>query len=172
MGETLGRCGIGDTGAMAKGTPAVRMLETSGTTFTLHEYKTGGGDRSYGEAVADALDLDPDRVFKTLVASVDGSPVIAIVPVSGHLSMKKVARAAGGKHAAMAEPADAQRLTGYVVGGISPFGQRRPIPVYIDDTATIHETVFVSAGRRGLQVEVAPDDLIALTGAIAAPIGD
>ena len=157
---------------MAKGTPAVRMLETSGTTFTLHEYKTGGGDRSYGEAVAEALGLDPDRVFKTLVASVDGSPVVAIVPVSGHLSMKKVARAAGGKHAAMAEPADAQRLTGYVVGGISPFGQRRRLPAFIDVSAMGHDTILVSAGRRGLQVEVAPDDLVALIGATTAEIGD
>ncbi len=148
------------------------MLEQSGRTFTLHEYETGGGDRSYGEAVAEALGLDPTRVFKTLVASVDGSPVVAIVPVSGHLSMKKLARAAAGKHAAMVEPADAQRLTGYVVGGISPFGQRRSMPTYLDDTAIGHGTIFVSAGRRGLQVEVAPDDLIALTGAATAAIGD
>jgi Cys-tRNA(Pro)/Cys-tRNA(Cys) deacylase len=157
---------------MAKGTPAVRMLETSGVAFTLHEYKTGGGGRSYGEAVADALGVDPGLVFKTLVASVDGTPVVAIVPVSGHLSMKKLARAAAGKHAGMVEPADAQRLTGYVVGGISPFGQRRRLPAFIDASAMGRDTILVSAGRRGLQVEVAPDDLVALIGATTAEIGD
>ncbi|MEN8239836.1 MAG: Cys-tRNA(Pro) deacylase [Actinomycetota bacterium] len=157
---------------MARGTQAIRMLEQSGVAFTLHEYTTGGGDRSFGEAVAEELEVDPDRVFKTLVASVDGSPVVAIVPVSGHLSMKKLARAARGKHAAMTEPADAQRLTGYVVGGISPFGQRRSMPTYLDVSASGYATILVSAGRRGLQVEVAPDDLIALVDATTAEIGD
>jgi Cys-tRNA(Pro)/Cys-tRNA(Cys) deacylase len=161
---------IRDTEDMAKGTPAIRVLEEAGTAFTLHEYEVDEGDLSYGEAVAAALGVDPQRLFKTLVANVDDAPVIGIVPVAGRLSLKRLAAAAGGKRGAMVEPAAAQRLTGYVVGGISPFGQRRRIPVYVDDTAFGYDTVFVSAGRRGLQVEVAPEDLAAVTGAVAAAI--
>ncbi|MEN8115253.1 MAG: aminoacyl-tRNA deacylase, partial [Actinomycetota bacterium] len=138
---------------MAKGTRAVQALEGAGVSFVLREYEAEGGDRSYGEAVAAALGVDTEHLFKTLVASVDGSPVIGIVPVSGSLSLKKLARTAGGKHAAMAEPADAQRFTGYVVGGISPFGQRRRMPFFVDETVELLDTVFVSAGQRGLQVE-------------------
>lgn len=156
---------------MAKGTRAVEVLEQAGVAFTLHEYGEVAGDASYGEAVAAKLGLDPGRVFKTLVAEVDGAPTVAIVPVSGRLSLKKLARAAGGKHGVMADPVDAQRLTGYVVGGISPFGQRRRIPVYLDDTALNYATIFVSAGRRGLQLELAPGDLEALTGATLVPVG-
>ena len=156
---------------MAKGTAAVRVLEQSGVEFTLHEYETVADDRSYGEAVASALGVDPVRLFKTLVATVDGSPVVGIVPVSGQLSMKRLARAVRGKRAAMVEPAEAQRLTGYVVGGISPFGQRRRLPMYLDASALDHHAILVSAGRRGLQVEVAPDDLVTMTGAVVATIG-
>ncbi len=156
---------------MAKGTPAVRALERAGVEFTLHPYEVPESAGSYGEMAAEALGVEPGRVFKTLVAIVDGVPVIGIVPVSGHLSLKQLAAAAAGKRASMAEAADAQRLTGYVVGGISPFGRRRALPVYLDDSASGYDTILVSAGRRGLQVEVAPDDLIALTGAIVAPIG-
>lgn len=151
---------------MAGGTRAVQALDAAGTGYTLHEYDVQGGDRSYGEAVASSLRVDPRRLFKTLVATVDGRAVVGVVPVSGRLSLKKLARAAGGKHAEMADPADAQRLTGYVVGGISPFGQRRHLPMYLDTSVTDHDTVLVSAGRRGLQVEVAPGDLIAFTGAV------
>ena len=155
---------------MAKGTKAILTLEQSNTAFQIHEYVVRSGDVSYGEAVAAALDVSPDRLFKTLVATVDGSPVVAIVPVSSQLALKKLAHAAGGKRASMAEPADAQRLTGYVVGGISPLGQKRTLPMFIDGSVDQHATVFVSAGRRGLQVELAPGDLIDLTQVTRADI--
>ena len=146
------------------------MLERSGTSFQIHEYVVGRDGLSYGEAVAQALGVDPSRLFKTLVVTVDGSPVVAMVPVSGQLALKKLARAAGGKHASMTEPEDAQRLTGYVVGGISPFGQRRSLPSYIDGSVEDEETVFVSAGRRGLQVELTGADLVSVTGATTADL--
>ena len=155
---------------MAKGTRAIQTLERSGTPFRLHEYTVERDDVSYGEAVTDALGASPHRLFKTLVAVVDGSHVVAIVPVSRQLALKKLARAFGGKHAALTEPADAQRLTGYVVGGISPFGQKRTMPTFLDASGNEHPTVFVSAGRRGLQVEVVPDDLISLTNATEADL--
>lgn len=142
------------------------MLDEAGVTYTLHEYEVAETDQSYGEAVASALGVDARRLFKTLVAMVDDRPVVGIVPVSGSLSLKKLARTAGGKHAGMADAADAQRLTGYVIGGISPFGQRRALPAYVDASAFDHDTVYVSAGQRGLQVEVTPHDLIAVTGAV------
>ena len=153
------------------GTPAITALERSGVWFTEHAYAVGdSGAETFGAAVADALGVSRARVFKTLVATVDGDPVVAIVPVSATLSTKALAGARGGKRAAMADPGDAERLTGYVVGGISPFGRRRRLPVVADDSVLEHETVFVSAGRRGLQVEVAPADLLALTGAVTAAI--
>lgn len=155
-----------DTGPMARGTRAVKVLERSGVAFSIHEYVVERDDLSYGEAVALALRVSPDRLFKTLVAKVDGSTVVAIVPVSGTLALKKLARAAGAKHASMAAPGDAQRLTGYVIGGISPLGQTRTLEMFIDASVDDCETVFVSAGRRGLQVELAPADLISLTQAI------
>jgi len=125
---------------------------------------------SYGEAVAAAIGLDSNRVFKTLIADVDGSPVVAIVPVSLSLRLKALASVCRGKRAAMADPADAERLTGYVTGGISPFGRRKRLPVVLDESALGWETILVSGGRRGLQLEVAPDDLAAHLGAIVAPI--
>lgn len=146
------------------------MLEESGVVFDIHEYAADREDISYGEAVALSLDVSPNRLFKTLIATVDGSPVAAIVPVSGHLALKKLARAAGGKHASMIEPGDAQRLTGYVVGGISPVGQKRSLPTFLDTTATDSDSIFVSAGRRGLQVEIAPEDLVSLTNATVAQL--
>ena len=157
-------------GPVAKGTRAVQVLEEAGVAYTLCEYAVVESDQSYGEAVAVALGVEPERLFKTLVAMVDGKPVVGIVPVSGSLSFKKLARAAGGKHAGMADAADAQRLTGYVVGGISPFGQRRTLPMYIDSSAVNHNTIFVSAGQRGLQVEVAPQDVISVTGGVVVDI--
>jgi len=147
------------------------VLERSGAVFQVHEYVVESDDSSYGEAVASALGVSPDRLFKTLVAIVDDSPVVAVVPVSRQLALKRLARAAGGKHASMAEPADAQRLTGYVVGGISPFGQKRTMPTFVDASVADSATVFVSAGRRGLQVEVAPNVLISLTHAREAELG-
>jgi Cys-tRNA(Pro)/Cys-tRNA(Cys) deacylase len=155
---------------MAGGTRAIKALEDAGVGYSLHEYDVLRSDVSYGEAVAASLGVDPQRLFKTLVAVVDGRPVVGVVPVSGAMSLKKLARAVGGKHAEMADPADAQRLTGYVVGGISPFGQQRRLPMFLDVSVIEHDTILVSGGRRGLQVEVAPDDVVACTDAVLAEL--
>ncbi|GAA3640126.1 Cys-tRNA(Pro) deacylase [Streptomyces chitinivorans] len=138
--------------------------------FTLHSYEHDPAAPSYGEEAAEALGLDPGQVFKTLVADVDGALTVAVVPVSGSLDLKALAAAAGGKRAAMADPAAAERATGYVRGGISPLGQRRALPTVVDASAEGHATVCVSAGRRGLEIELAPADLVKLTGAVTAPI--
>lgn len=152
-------------------TPAVKALESAGIPFTLHEYEVVEAvGEGYGAAVAVALGTIPEQVFKTLMAVVDGEHVVAVVPVSGRLSTKALARAARGKKASMADAGDAERLTGYVSGGISPFGQRRSHRTFLDDTASIFSAVFVSAGKRGLQVEVSPADLLALTGGETAPL--
>jgi Cys-tRNA(Pro)/Cys-tRNA(Cys) deacylase len=137
---------------------------------TLHPYHHDPGTTAFGDEVVQALGWPAERVFKTLVASVDGKLTVGIVPVSSQLDLKALAAAAGGKKATMAKVADAERSSGYVAGGISPLGQRKPLPTVIDRTATRFETIMVSAGKRGLQVEVAPADLIALTRAITAPI--
>jgi Cys-tRNA(Pro)/Cys-tRNA(Cys) deacylase len=126
---------------------------------------------SYGLEAAAALGVSPEQVLKTLVAKVDGRLVVAVVPVSGSLDLKALAAAVGGKRAAMADVAEAERSTGYVVGGISPLGQRKPLPTVVDATAMDHSVVFVSAGRRGLDVSLAPADLVRLTAATVAPIG-
>jgi Cys-tRNA(Pro)/Cys-tRNA(Cys) deacylase len=147
----------------SSGTPAILVLEAAGVAFVVHPYElTDSFAETYGEAVAAVLSVEPDRLFKTLVAEVDDSPVVAIVPVSSRLSPKSLARAAGGKKADLIAPEVAERLTGYVTGGISPFGQKRPLPTFIDETIECWDTIYVSAGRRGLQVEVAPADLIRL----------
>lgn len=152
-------------------TPAAEALRRAGIAFIPREYPpVEEAEGTYGEAIAAVLGVDPARVFKTLVAMVDGAPAVAVVPVSGHLSMKALARARGGKRAEMAEPADAERLTGYVVGGISPFGQKRRLPVVVDGSLLTYPTVLVSGGRRGLQVEVAPGDLVSLLGAAVADL--
>ena len=153
-----------------KGTPATVAAARAGIAFTLHPYETGGGEESYGEAAADALGVPHERLFKTLVTEVDGDLTVAVVPVSATLDLKALAGAAGGKRAAMADPAVAERVTGYVRGGISPLGQRRRLPTVVDASASGFPTVYVSAGRRGLQVELAPGDLIRLTGATTAGI--
>jgi len=124
----------------------------------------------YGAAVAAELAADPDRVFKTLVVMVDDAPAVAIIPVVARLSMKSIARAVGGKRALLAETAAAERITGYVQGGISPFAQRRRLPTVLDVSAVDHDTVFVSGGKRGVQIEIAPDDLVELTGARIAGV--
>lgn len=151
------------------GTRALSALDRAGVAYRVHEYGQRGGG-SYGAQAAAAIGADPRRVFKTLVTTVDGRPVVAVVPVAGTLDVKALAAAAGGKRAALADPALAERATGYVRGGISPFGQRRRLPTIVDATATGFATVYVSAGRRGLQVELAPADLIALTAAEVAPL--
>jgi Cys-tRNA(Pro)/Cys-tRNA(Cys) deacylase len=145
-------------------------LTAAGAEFTLHPYEHTAGAPSYGGEAADALGLSHDEVFKTLVARVDGRLVTAVVPVSGSLDLKSLAAAVGGKKAAMAEPADAERATGYVVGGISPLGQRSPMLTVVDDSVLALDAVFVSAGRRGLQVRLASADLLRVSGARTAPL--
>jgi Cys-tRNA(Pro)/Cys-tRNA(Cys) deacylase len=131
--------------------------------------KVGEG---YGEAVAEAIGMAPERVFKTLVAEVDGRIVIAAVPVRTRLSTRKLARAAGGKRCSVASPAAAERETGYVPGGISPFGRRKQGPLVLDSSALAHETIAVSGGRRGLQLELAPEVVLEVTGGVVADISD
>ena len=153
------------------GTPAITALAAAGVAFTVHTYDHERGAPSYGLEAASALGIDPARVFKTLVASVDGRLVVAVVPVAGSLDLKALAGAVGGKRAELADPALAERATGYVLGGISPLGQRKALPTVIDDTALRHPSVFVSGGRRGLEVELDPAELVRLTGAASAAIG-
>lgn len=152
------------------GTPATVALSREGIAFTLHEYHHDPRAQSYGLEAAEALGIDPARVFKTLMASVDGALTVGIVPVSGQLDLKALARAVDGSKAAMGDLAAAERATGYVAGGISPIGQKRPHPTVLDETAAAYDTIFVSAGRRGLDLEIAPEDLVSVTGAIVAAI--
>jgi len=152
------------------GTPATTMLAGAGVQFSVHAYDHDPGSGSYGLEAAQALGVPSDRVFKTLLADVDGRPAVGVVPVSSQLDLKALAAALGGKRAVMTDPAVAERITGYVVGGISPLGQRRRLPTVVDASALEFPTVFVSAGRRGLEVELAPADLVRLTGATTAPI--
>jgi Cys-tRNA(Pro)/Cys-tRNA(Cys) deacylase len=152
------------------GTPATVLLEREGVPHTVHAYELDAHAGSYGEAVAAALGVEPERMLKTLLATVDGALVCGVVPVAGTLDLKALAGAVGGKRAAMAEPAVAERSTGYVVGGISPLGQRTRLPTVVDETAELWDTVVVSAGRRGLSVELAPVDLVRLTGAVVADV--
>jgi Cys-tRNA(Pro)/Cys-tRNA(Cys) deacylase len=153
-------------------TPAVLALRAAGVRHTLREYAHDprAQGQGFGLEAAHALGLEPDRVFKTLVASADGGLVVGIVPVSGRLDLKALARAVGAAKASMAELRDAERATGYVAGGISPFGQKRAHPTVVDESLELWDTVFVSGGRRGLDVEIAPADLIEVTGAIVADI--
>lgn len=157
-------------GAAVASTPAMVALREAGIVFAVHEYHHDPDVTAFGDEAANALRLDPDRVFKTLVADVDGQLVVAVVPVSGQLSLKALAAAMGGKRAAMAEAKAAERSTGYVLGGISPLGQRKVLPTVVDDSAVAHATVFVSGGRRGLDLELSPQDLIAVTRARTAPL--
>ncbi|MYY08349.1 Cys-tRNA(Pro) deacylase [Streptomyces sp. SID4919] len=153
------------------GTPATVALTAAGTVFTVHTYEHDPAHPSYGEEAAEAMGVSPERVFKTLVAEVDGELTVAVVPVAGTLDLKALASAVGGKKATMADPVAAERVTGYVRGGISPLGQRKRLRTVLDASAGAHPTICVSAGRRGLEVELAPADLAALTGAALAPIG-
>jgi len=154
----------------AGGTPATVALTAAGIEHTVHAYSHDPRATSYGLEAAEALGLDPERVHKTLMASVDGTLTVAIVPVSRQLDLKALARAVGGSKAVMADPAAAQRATGYVVGGISPIGQRRRHPTVLDERALEWPTIFVSGGKRGLDLELAPADLVRVTGASTAPI--
>jgi Cys-tRNA(Pro)/Cys-tRNA(Cys) deacylase len=153
------------------GTPATVALTRAGIAFTLRAYDHDPAAESYGLEAATALGVEPERVLKTLLVSVEGRLVVGIVPVSGQLDLKAVASAAGGKRAEMADPRLAERTTGYVVGGISPVGQRKQLPTVLDSSAMAFETVLVSGGKRGLDLELAPADLVRVTGAMVAPIG-
>ena len=153
------------------GTPATVALTRAGIDFTLYAYDHDPRADSYGLEAAEALGLDPARVFKTLMAEVDGRLAVAVVPVSGQLDLKALARALGGSRAAMAELGAAERATGYVAGGISPVGQKRRSRTVVDESALTHPTIYVSAGRRGLDLEIAPADLVRITEAVTAPVG-
>ena len=153
-------------------TPATATAQRAEVAHTLHEFPHDPSKRNFGHEAVVALGLDPQRVFKTLIASPSGGgrPVCAVVPVSAQLDLKALAVAVGVRGMTMAEAAVAERSTGYPVGGISPLGQKQRLAVFIDTTARQFATVFVSAGRRGLEIELAPEDLAALTGATFAPI--
>ncbi|MFD7158732.1 Cys-tRNA(Pro) deacylase [Kribbella sp. NPDC059898] len=154
----------------SQGTPATVALTKAKVEFTTHAYEHDPAAKSYGLEAAEALGLDPEQVFKTLLVEVDGKLTVGVVPVGKQLDLKAIAAAAGGKKAVMADPAAAERSTGYVVGGISPIGQKRALPTVVDATAADHPTVYVSGGRRGLDIGLSPADLITVTRARTAAI--
>jgi Cys-tRNA(Pro)/Cys-tRNA(Cys) deacylase len=147
-------------------TPAIAAAERVGIAFRTHAYEHDPKADSYGLEAAEKLGLDAARVFKTLVVDVDGTLGVAIVPVAAQLDLK----ALGGKRTALADRAAAERATGYVLGGISPLGQRKQLPTTLDESALAYETIFVSAGKRGLEIELSPGDLVCLTSAEVRPI--
>ncbi|HZX02739.1 Cys-tRNA(Pro) deacylase [Kribbella sp.] len=153
-----------------QGTPATVALAKAKVEFTTHAYEHDPAAKSYGLEAAEALGLAREQVFKTLLVEVDGKLTVGVVPVGKQLDLKAIAAAAGGKKAVMADPAAAERSTGYVVGGISPIGQKRALPTVVDSTAADHPTVYVSGGRRGLDIGLSPADLIAVTEARTAAI--
>ena len=167
-----------DRSVSATGTRAIEIVRRAGIEHRVHVYEPAerhGRERdarpAYGLEAAEALGVSPDRVYKTLVATVDERLVLAVVPAATELDLKRLADACGGRRAELADPAEAMRATGSVIGGISPLGSRRPLPVVVDSGATAHQTILVSAGRRGLQLELAPADLVRVSGATVAPIG-
>lgn len=151
-------------------TPATVALTAAGISFTEHAYEHDPANTNFGLEAADALGLDPEQVFKTLLADVDGSLTVAIVPVTGKLDLKALAAAVGGKKAEMADAKVAERKTGYVVGGISPIGQKTRHVTVLDETAELFDTIFVSGGKRGFDIELAPADLLVITGGSIAAI--
>ena len=155
---------------MAKTTPATLALQKAGVAFALHTYAYDPDAPRIGLHAAESLGVDPGRVLKTLIVEVDGKPVCAVLASDREVAMKRLATAVGGRSAQMMKPADAERITGYHVGGVSPFGQKRRVTTVIDAAATAHEKVFVNAGQRGLQAELAPADLVAALGATVAEI--
>lgn len=157
-------------GKSGAATPAMRALHDSGVAFAVHEYSHDPDETAFGLEAASSLGLEPQRVFKTLVAQADGELVVACLPVSHQLNLKGLAAAVGAKRAVMAEPKVAEKATGYVVGGISPLGQRKHLATVVDDSALAHRTIFVSGGRRGVDIEIEPESLIAATKARTAPI--
>jgi len=155
---------------VAKATRATQMLEKHGVGFTVHTYDYDPDAQRTGMQAAEALGEAPARVLKTLMALVDGKPVCAIVPSDREVSMKKLAAVFGGKSAQMMKPPDAERLTGYKVGGISPFGQMRKVPVAMEEAALAHGLVYINGGQRGLQVRLAPRDAVAALDATTASL--
>ena len=154
-------------------TPAINSAKKAKIPFTVHSYPHDPTSLSYGKEAAEQLAIAEARVFKTLVVQLDGAALaVGIIPVSMTLNMKQFAKSAGVKKAAMAEKEDVERATGYVLGGVSPLGQKRRLPTFIHSSASSFATIFVSAGRRGLEIELAPADLAALTGAVFAAIGE
>ena len=155
---------------MSSSTPATKALAGAGIPFTLHSYDYDPGAERVGLQAAEALGEAPHRVLKTLMALVDGKPVCAIIPSDREVAMKRLAAAFGGKSAQMMKPAEAERLTGYRIGGISPFGQRRKVPTAIEQSALEEPLVYVNGGQRGLQIRLDPRDALAAAEAIAAPL--
>jgi Cys-tRNA(Pro)/Cys-tRNA(Cys) deacylase len=151
-------------------TPAIRLLEREGVAFTQHPYDHDPAAESFGEEAAAKLGVPPERVFKTLVCQAEGELILVLVPSSGRLGLKALARALSTKKADMADPGVAERTTGYVLGGISPLGGRKRLRLFADESVLSHETVFVSAGRRGLQLELAPAELLRLTSGSTAAL--
>ena len=155
---------------MAQGTPATVALTAAGIPFTPHAYEHDAANTNFGLEAAEVLGVDPEQVFKTLLADVDGALTVAIVPVTGKLDLKALAATVGGKKAEMADPRLAERKTGYVVGGISPIGQKARHTTVLDETAELFDTIYVSGGKRGFDIELAPADLLAITGGTIAAI--
>lgn len=155
---------------MSSTTRATQFLKQQKVSFTLATYDYDPNADRIGMAAAEALGAEPSRVLKTLMASVDGKPVCAVVPSDREVSMKKLAAAFGGKSAEMMKPADAERLTGYHVGGISPFGQKKRVPAVLEESALAHPRVFLNGGQRGLQVEMAPQEIVRVLGATVAGV--
>ncbi len=151
-------------------TPATLALAAAGIAFTSHPYEHDSTATNFGAEAAQRLGVQPERVFKTLLAEVDGALIVAVVPVAGLLDLKALGQAVGGKHVSMADPTIAERKTGYVIGGISPIAQKTRLRTVVDETAELFDTVYVSGGRRGFDIELAPRDLLAITGASTAPI--
>ena len=155
---------------MAQVTRATKLLDEAGISYALRSYDYDPGADSIGRAAADALGVEPAQVFKTLMVLADGKPACAIGPSDGEVSLKRVAAALGAKAAVMMRPADAERMTGYKVGGISPFGQMRRVPAVIDETALLWDAVYLNGGQRGLQVLLSGEDAVRVLGAVVADI--
>ncbi|GAA4405248.1 Cys-tRNA(Pro) deacylase [Fodinibacter luteus] len=155
----------------SSGTPATVALTVAGVAFSQHAYEHDSAARSYGMEAAEALGLPAEQVFKTLVVDTGAGLAVAVVPVAGSLDLKAMATALGVKKVVMADPVAAQRSSGYVLGGISPVGQRRPLPTVLDESAELFDVVYVSGGRRGLDLGLSPADLRHVTGAVVADIG-
>jgi Cys-tRNA(Pro)/Cys-tRNA(Cys) deacylase len=155
---------------MSKTTPATQVLTKAGISFTLANYEYDPNAERVGLQAAEAMGVSPGEVFKTLMAELDGKPICAIVPSDEEVNMKKLAHALGGKSAHMMKPADAERLTGYKVGGISPLGQRKLVPTALDEMAQLYDEIFLNGGQRGLQIRIKPDDLVKALNCIVADL--